>query len=254
MAQNSLGHSEFSSPLQIKTLQSELSGENLPAVTSAQFNEQREAICFDLESSNSPTIDSLIDRSILTESSTTNEASASSHMQDLLVRVEIDLDESLMLRMSTANTSVEEEEKPKQQPHKKIYLIESNRLKEGQNCISYSQLIEVDYRAKNDSVKKSKNVVTLESGTAMMLTNGEDPSHSAASHSDSGVDKLRTAYSKYSSSVEYFGYDFHDFIRLHRVNVSVCYANDSSVCSQKIGVSGKSFRLINLFLIFELLN
>ena len=230
MASNSLGSSEFSSPIRVLTQKSPLRVERLPMLSNAQFNEQRESICFDLDK---PFSSSQIDYK--------SDHSTTAAINDLLVRVEIDLDEALL-----ANKTAESEEfrKISGSSRKTTYLVNLNRMKYGQNCVPYTQLIDADSQQRNESSSSLAlasssqhkrrhqsapfNVVTLDS-TAMM--NSAD----ALRLDNNNAPIAREA--KFSN-VDTFGYDFHEFIRLHRVNVSHCYANDSSICSQKIGVSG----------------
>lgn len=242
MASNSLGSSEFSSPIRVLTQKSPLRVERLPTLSNAQFNEQRESICFDLEK---PFSSSQIDYK--------SDHLTTAAINDFLVRVEIDLDEALL-----ANKTAESEEfrKISGSNRKTTYLVNLNRMKYGQNCVPYTQLIDADSQQRNESSSSLAlasssqhkrrhqsspfNVVTLDS-TAMM----------------NSVDALRLdsnnapiAREAKFSNVDTFGYDFHDFIRLHRVNVSLCYANDSSICSQKIGVSGIKYLHFVSWLIF----
>lgn len=273
MAYNSMGSSDYTQPIGTVTQRTHLKADALPSLTNAQFNEQREAICFDLDS-----MASLFGKEEeKSGSKLTNNALQSSYksLNELLVRIEIDLNDDFFNEFVTTNRSNNNDlflmensysssssytKKSGKNNGKKTYLVNLNRLKYGQNCISYSQLMDVDFRLRNTSrdglvataaatKKQPNNVYTLDSATAMLIND----QLTAATN----VEKTM-AYSKYSNvlnndndddSSNLVGYDFHEFIRMHRVNVSLCYANDSSICSKKIGVSGNNLTRMKIFVI-----
>ena len=92
MAFNSMGSSEYSPTVGTITQRTHLKANSLPALTNAQFNEQREAICFDLDS-----MASLFDKS-----STTMQTSYKS-LNELLIRIEIDLNDELLFANQTSD-------------------------------------------------------------------------------------------------------------------------------------------------------
>ena len=117
-----------------------------------------------------------------------------------------------------------------------------NKLKYGQNCILYSKLVHLDWQLRNTSRQLSqylssvaqadprKKVFVLSSSLGLAQTQSYSSiASSASSPSFSSAEATR-------GSVENFGRNFFEFKRMHTVNISLCYKNDSSVCADKATV------------------
>lgn len=278
MAMNSLGSSEFTSPLvSTRTQKATLLADKIPSIQNAQFNEMREAICFELE----PTAEFIL-----------NQFMGSQQLKDLVVKIDVRVNDELLSaaqdlyrfnktinlitdRNLFASTTLasrqkatteksalgatlgslfnvnpakrgekEHEEEPneeKKMPSSQMtrtFLISSSKLKFGQNCILYSDLIEMDEKIRNLTKSTSannknmsarrKSVFSLMGGSAQLLST---PSLSSSSASPQGDVDL---------SMDSLSRSFFDFKRLHKVNVTICYTNDSTICTQQINVTDYS--------------
>lgn len=235
LAYNTMGASEYSNKIKVKTLQTNLKSEAIPAVLNAQFNDIREAICFDLEPSLFASPHNVIDFNL-------NSYFNDKGLRDLIIKLEVDL--------GASNKS--DSTKQKQSTSIRTYLISLTKLKYGQNCIQYSQLVELDWQLRNSSstysklqsagsmdvISKKKRIFMLNAAASITTT----------AHSQSPTSLL---YSKSSNhltisirnSGDILGRNFVDFKRHHKVNISICYTNDTSICAQEIHVLGKLFSL-----------
>lgn len=178
LAFNSLGSSEFSNTLRIRTLKTTLKAEQIPKIQIAKFSDIREAICFNLEH---PDYNGQI-RSL----------------RDLVIRINIRSNELT----NESNSDLV-----------KTIMVNMNKLKLGQNCISYKQLVEIDLALqKNASLEHE----TQNRKIVYSLTTPHQQSLQA--------------------SFDSIGKNFHEFKRFNLINISVCYANDSSVCTEQLSV------------------
>lgn len=241
-AVNSMGASDYSKPIKAITLKTTLKSDALPVVMNAQFNEQYEAICFDLDSFTN-----------MIESGTALYAGIHKGMfNDVLVRIEIDLNELVARDNSTGLVEPRLKQQQHQQPEpirkKRTYLINISKLKLGQNCVSYGQLLEMDTRANGTSAQASPIMVRQQKHTNVYTIDSEALGEDGTFVTDrSGQQQQQqqhqqtSAFSKYAK-VDYLKEQtFSDFKRLHKVNISLCYANDSSICSKKVPVIGELY-------------
>ena len=186
LAFNSWGMSDFTEPIKATTLPSELIQDQLPNILNAQFNEVREAICFEIEQ--------LVDKNLKLINPV-----------DLVVKIDL---------KSVEGNSSQIENVTK----KKSYLLNLSKLKFGQNCISFSQLIELDWEIRNSTFFQQFNLAKNKENRVFSLDTN-----------------LIINKRKFSSDVS-LGRNFDEFKYLNSINLSICYSNDSSVCSFKISV------------------
>lgn len=202
-----MGSSEYSPSVKTKSLPTNFKQEHLPEISNAQFNEIREAICFEIEQ--------IIDRSLRIDRET--------GLKDYVVKIDLNINDEIFYKESNLrNISTN---LPKQS--NKTFLFNLNKLRYGQNCISFSQLTELDWLLRNNTTflqqisgrKKQSNVFAINSALALNYP--------------------KIAFSKSQDSVakiESIGRNFYEFKRLHQVNLSICFSNDSAICSSIIRV------------------
>ncbi len=195
---NSMGSSEFSHIVRIRTLKTVLRPEQIPRIQVAKFSDIREAICFNLENSDYGNLKLL---------------------RDLIIRIDLKPHKSLQSFYITNDTSNESLNSVK------TILINVSKLKLGQNCIAYKQLIDSDLnQQKNstsllDSFNQNKKIVYSLVTTRPRL--------------------------KSLQSVDSIGRNFFEFKRFNSINISVCYLNDSSICTEQIAIIDNSSEFSN---------
>lgn len=245
LAFNSLGHSEFSTPLRVTTPKNTLDPDRLPKVLNAHFNELHEAICFELSDS------------VRRIKST-----------DYMIKIEIGLNEDLvaaaqdlirlnnrtggsaassLLASSTSGRILKQlrsnlESLEANHYKTKSYLIDLNDA----SCILYSQLVALDYQLRSNMSSWSKM-----SNRKKIFNTASVPSNAiydfnaivadSATTSTSSLPIMSSLYSKYgpNSKLESLVNNFFEFKKFHRVNVTLCYKNDSSICTDRMSVYGK---------------
>ena len=195
---NSMGSSEFSHILRIKTLKTVLRAEHIPRIQVAKFSDIREAICFNLENSDYDNLKLL---------------------RDLIVRIDIKPHKSFQSFHITNYTFNENSNLVK------TILINVSKLKLGQNCIAYKQLIE-------SNLNQQKN-------TTYLLD--------SFNHYKKFFYTLVAPPPRFKSlqSVDTIGRNFLEFKRLNSINISVCYLNDSNICTEKIAIIDHSSEFSN---------
>ena len=247
---NSLGSSDYTNTIRIQTLKTTFRNKKIPIAQNAQFNEIREAICFDLEPSN----DFVFGKYYF----------GNDKLNDLFVKIEVNINDALV---NAANQELERLNKTLKQraattttvlkeinSKTKTYLINLSKLKYGQNCVQYSKLIQLDAQLRNSSRQLSyylnaaastdprKKSFILNSSLGMAQSSQSYLSPvmptSAFPTSKSSQEILDAKSSLISSS---FGRNFYEFKKLHTVNISLCYKNDSNVCAEKTTVYGKFY-------------
>jgi len=193
MAFNSIGASHFSAPIRVATLKTRFQARELPGLGLAQFNDIREAVCFDLDASG-----------------------FGQDLNNLIVKVD-------MSTVKNQNTSASSHDA------QRTYLISLNKLKLGQNCILFPQLVEIDQqrqqlksRPQLGPTKPSYNLLTLNQTNHLNIyslkTFSDYPEHSHVAAST-------------------LGNDFFHFKRLNQLNVSICFVNDTQVCTETATVN-----------------
>ncbi|CAF0713218.1 unnamed protein product [Brachionus calyciflorus] len=191
LAFNSYGQSEYTESIKANTLSTSLNSEQLPSILNAQFNELREAVCFEL--------DQLVDKELKLI-----------NLRDLVVKIDVNSIEG----NTTENENL---------TRTKSYLLNLSKLKFGQNCVPFSQLIELDWELRNSSTfqqfnqaqRKTDNIFTIDSN---LIVN----------------DQYTRSLS--SKSEILLGRNFNEFKSLNSIDLQICYSNDSSVCSFKTRV------------------
>ena len=252
LAHNLLGYSESSQTAKTKTLKTSLKPDKLPVIQNAQFNEIREAICFDVEPSNE----------FLLKNYFSNQ-----QLKDIVVKIDININDEVLSvgaqELTRPNKTYSLINKPKQtvatstfrsaldEPQKqqtKTYMISLSKLKYGQNCILYSQLVDLDAQIRNSSSIRHQHLLgqsSLSKKKRIYSLNPQPSSISASQISSSSsnlISSLFTTASLKPMPSAKVSYDinnaanFYDFKRLHKVNISLCYTNDSSICAEKVAV------------------
>ncbi len=216
IASNSMGSSDFTPTIKIRTQKPILKAEKLPFVHNAQFNDIREAICFDIDI-NSPTSHYLFNQ----------------QLKDIIIKLDIESNESELNKETPAlRTSIPKFQKPKQnelpaqiKSKSSSLLVTLNKLKYGQNCIPYSQLIELDQYVRNLTNNRLVNITSVNSkhSKRIFYLNNKSISTSPLPNNN-------------KSLVENYGNNFFEFKRLNRINLAICFLNDSTICAEKIAV------------------
>lgn len=179
LAFNSLGSSPFSSLISVRTLKTTLKSELIPRIQIAKFSDIREAICFNLEHS---------------------DYAQQKLLRDLVIRIDLKYNELNNETQKDTNSI-------------KTLLISLNKLKLGQNCIPFKQLIEIDLLQQKNSTLSS---VLLNRKIVYSLTT-----------------PLVQHDSFKGQSADIIGRSFFEFKRFNSMNISVCYANDSNICTEQ---------------------
>lgn len=193
LALNQIGSSKFSSPIRARTLKTFLQPHKLPELKLVQFNDIREAICFNIKQR------------------------SNENLKGLVVKLDI----------NTASGFYQPNKTSEIYSNAKSYLISLNKLKFGQNCILFPQLLAIDKQRQRlktivtsgDNLQTSFNLVAL------------NETHK------SNVYSLTDANKKELISTSTLGKSFFEFKNLNRLNVSICYSNDTYVCSDKLPVN-----------------
>jgi hypothetical protein len=191
LAFNVLGSSEFSHLIRVKTLKTNLKPENIPHIQVARFSDIREAVCFNLENN---------------EFTNTNQFKS---LKDLTVKIDLKLNNHNNNNNSTSRSIGNEI---------KTLLINVNKLKLGQNCISFKLLIDTDLaQQKNATLLLNQQTIGLSTTNQLKLLFAiNSPAR--------------------SQPVDIVGRNYYEFKHLNSINVSICYANDSNVCTEQINV------------------
>ena len=224
-ASNSLGSSDSTKSVRVSTLRTALRSKKMPDIQNAQFNEIREAICFDLEP----------------------HFFGSEKLSDLFVKLEMSFNEAGVVNQTSM---------PKETASQtKTFLVNLSKLKYGQNCVHYSKLIQLDWQLRNASRQLNYRLSSAASSgdsrkksyvlnSSLGMAQSQSYVTVAAFASKSSQEDLRNAV------VSNFGQNFYDFKRLNAINVSLCYKNDSNVCTEKAVVYGK-IDVFSLYLVFK---
>ena len=193
LAFNPIGHSKFSTAIRARTLKTFLEPHKLPELKLAQFNDIREAICFDIEQR------------------------SNENLKGLVVKIDI----------NTASGFYNQNKTSEMYTNTKSYLISLNKLKFGQNCILFPQILAIDKQR-----QRLKTIVTnghnLQTSFNIIASNQTK---------NSNVYSLNDANKKELISSSTLGKSFFEFKNLNRLNVSICYSNDTYVCSDKLPVN-----------------
>jgi hypothetical protein len=240
LAFNSLGFSEFSPLMRITTPRTQLEPYKLPKVLNAHFNEVHEAICFEL-----------------------SEPFQRLPADDFLVKIDVGLNDELvtaaqdLIRLNNRtngplfSSGQQRSLSLKQfrstldslsnQPIKtKSYLVD---LSSSHNCILYSQLVNLDYQLRANTTISNKQYAASKKSSVyapIVYNLHAIMSNSVVAAASAPLPIMSSIYSKYSASskVENLVNNFFEFKKFHRVNVTLCYKNDSSICADKISVYG----------------
>jgi hypothetical protein len=190
LAFNVLGSSEFSHLIRIKTLKTNLKPENIPHIQVARFSDIREAVCFNLENN---------------EFTNTNQFKS---LRDLTVKIDLKLNHHNNNNSTSRSMGNEI----------KTLLINVNKLKLGQNCISFKQLIDTD-------LAQQKNATLLLNQQSIGLSIKNQLKLLFAINSPAR-----------SQPVDIVGRNYYEFKHLNSMNISICYSNDTNVCTEQINV------------------
>lgn len=189
MAFNSIGSSQFSNPIRTVTLKTQLKPKNLPKLQMTQFNDIREAVCFELRQNEVDDLNGLVVRLDIATASLPNALNAT---KDL----------------------------------KRTYLISLNRLKFGQNCILFPQLVEIDHQ--RQLLKNRPKLSRFRPSYDLLMLNESDRSNIYTVKSDSnGLKNLPNNLGK----------SFFEFKHLNQLNISICFSNDTQVCTDRLLVN-----------------
>ena len=200
-----MGASEYSGTLRVKTLKSALKPDKIPRVKSAQFDESYQGICFDMN----PEENFLLDRFINNQQT-----------NDFLVKMDIKI-----------------KDKPEhngnlQRSEPKTLFISMNKLKYGHNCIKYQELAELDSAPKNTS--KTQISGSFAENRKMTLTlNSQISTSELTLHSSLPNTNQPRAY------LNSITRNFDEFKKQNQVNISLCFLNDTFVCSEKNSLTSK---------------
>jgi hypothetical protein len=283
----------MSAPLRVRTLKTTLRQDDLPSIVNAQFNEIREAICFELEGHS--TVESATATAMATTSSTTKFSAYQQQQQqlkDVLIRIDISLNDELLNAakdiyqasiMNVTNKSIlladnnsnggssrsksamleEDLLRLTEASTSRTFYISLNKLKYGQNCISYSQLVDLDSLARNmtggtaslrQQQQQQQHLLSMQKLTTSqkpekrvftLLPLSQLASLAAASPASlpSQSKALPNNANLLSSSFDTLTRSFYDFKRLNKVNITLCFVNDSNICANETIVSGKITKL-----------
>jgi len=186
LSYNSIGSSQFSAPIRVTTSKTQFLATELPSLKLAQFNDIREAVCFDLD------------------------ASSDNNLNNIIVKVDL----------LTVNKTTDSQ---------RTYLITLNKLKLGQNCILFPQLVEIDQqrqllksRPQLSPVKPSYNLLTL---------------NQTKHHNIYTLKTFSDEIKHNNIDVSTLGSDFFEFKQLSQLNISICYVNDTQVCTEATTVN-----------------
>lgn len=205
MALNSIGESGFSESVRARTTKTKLQAAHLPDLDLAQFNDIREAICFDLQ----PKLEKL-------------------DLDGLVVK--IDLNSALFSEYFASNDNKTKLSSVKSDP--KTYLISLNKLKFGQNCILFPQLVEIDNQRE---LLRGKPKSDLFSGSYDLLTLN-------STHKTSNIYTLKSlneasGQQQQHTKMGQLGKSFFEFKNTNRLNISICFMNDTQVCTEELTVN-----------------
>jgi hypothetical protein len=251
---NSLGSSDSTSTIKVQTLKTSLRSKKIPIVQNAQFNEIREAICFDLE----PPNDFVFGKYYF----------GNDKLNDLFVKIDVNLNDALVNAVSqelerfnktaaAAATPISLKDiKYINNSKTKTYLINLSKLKYGQNCVQYLKLIQLDTQLRNTSKQLSyylSSVSSADTRKKSFILNSNLGMAQSQSYMSSVMPVTAFANSKSSQEIDTkaslvsssFGRNFYEFKRLHTVNITLCYKNDSNVCAEKATVYGKAIKIFN---------
>lgn len=213
-----MGSSDFTPTIKIRTQKPLLKAEKLPLVHNAQFNDIREAICFDIDI-NSPTSHFLFNQ----------------QLKDIIIKLDIEPNESelnkeTLERIQDIPNKIhklrQNELQAQFQSKSSSLLVTLSKLKYGQNCIPYSQLIELDQYVRNITNSRSANFTStnLKHNKRVFYLNNKLISISPLTNNNN------------KSLVENYGKNFFEFKRMNRINIAICYMNDSTICAEKLAV------------------
>ncbi len=235
LAYNSLGSSEFSQLIRVTTPKTQLEPSKLPKVLNAHFNEVHEAICFELSESfqRLPADDYMVKIDISLNDELVSAAQDLIKLNNRTNGPLFSQQRSLSLKQFRSTL----DSLSNQQVKSKTYLVD---LSSAHNCILYSQLINLDYQLRANTTISNKQFALKKSAFTPVVYN----LHAIMSNSATSTASLpivSSIYSKYNSNsrVENLVNNFFEFKKFHKVNVTLCYKNDSSICADKINVYGK---------------
>jgi len=211
LAYNSIGSSDYTETVYVKTKKPSLKPDKLPNIQNAQFNELREAICFDLEPNNE----------VLFKKYMTNQ-----QLRDLIIKIDVDLNENKAEEENNSSSTIQTRStNESSESDVKTYLISLNKLKYGQNCILYSQLVELDFQLRNMSSNirlLNQQLAAQKRRKVFQLNQNLSPQY---------------AFNKQPQTVRYsLVNNIYEFKKSFSVNISLCYMNDSSICAEKTPV------------------
>ncbi len=248
LAFNSMGASDFNQLVRVQTPKAaDLNTDKIPKVLSAHFNEVHEAICFELSSD-------------LASSLT---ASSSAKTNDYIVKIDISLNEELvsaaqdLIKMNNRSSSpigssssssssfLFSQRSIKQfkntldnlntQFRAKSYFIDLNQA---QSCILYSQLLNLDWQMRNAANLSALKKLNMNNFQPIVYDLNTIKSNQAVKPNSNNLPIVSSIYSSKSENtkLENLITNFIEFKRFHKVNLTICYKNDSSICAEKISV------------------
>lgn len=194
LAFNSIGTSEFSNVVDARTLKTQLVKEELPELKLAQFNDIREAICFDLKPRHEEGLKGLI----------------------------------VKLEMNMASEYFDFNRTGRQSNSPKTYLISLNKLKNGQNCILFPQLVEIDQQ--REKLKNQPKLGQYQASYDLLMLN---QTHKSNIYTLKSFNRDMSGVATSSN----FGKSFFEFKNMNKLNISICFSNDTQVCTNKLAVN-----------------
>lgn len=199
---NSIGASKFTDLTYGKTLKPRLESNTLPILRLAQFNNIREAICFDI----TPRLEN--------------------DLKGLIIKIDL----STVSNFFNFNVKNKTNDGKESSLNSKTYLISLNRLKLGQNCILFPQLIEID-RQREVLKKNPLHGNRIQESYDLLMLNQTHKSN---------IYTLKTEISNsenlYGGSSK-LGKSFFEFKNMNQLNISLCYSNNTQVCTEKVTVN-----------------
>ena len=288
-AYNSMGTSDPApqAACLVRTTRTTNSVARLPLIRNAQFDEIREAICFELAPPPPPLFSTFMSAAAASVSAVSSSSSNSNsnnkpiHLGDLLIQLQVSHVVAASpppLFLATGNRSQSQVEAANSDEENEVVLqdevaviphtisISLARLKYGHNCVLYSQLIEFEEANKFHNTITSEYNVNTTNATAtadqrrriFYLSHAmnavaaagagffSSSSNRYVAYHQFGRNKTSQSSSSASPASLWLSRSFADFKRNNRVNVSVCFSNETSVCGQDLVVFGKFFFLIIL--------
>ena len=237
LAFNGLGASDFSPSVRVTTPTTSLESDRLPRVLNAHFNEVHEAICFELSES----VQNMHAENFVLKVDVALNDELVHAAQDLIRLNNRSSSSSLFSQQRSALNSLKQfrstlETLSNQPVKSKTYLID---LSNAHSCVLYSQLVSLDYQLRANSTLFSGKKLSSDKSRLIPVVYSLNAIMSNSATTDSPLPIVSSIYSKYNTNnakLESLVRNFFEFKKFHRVNVTLCYKKDSSVCAEKISV------------------